>query len=94
MALEQLEQLRDDAKAIAARLVDMFSRHVWDPWVEAGHPVDAVPQMVDRIRRLKPLPIAAMDSVLAHALDREIGRVVADKLAELHRVQASAQDDE
>ena len=79
VALEELERLRNDARRIAGRLVDMFTRHVWDPWVEAGHPVDAVPQMVERIRRLKPLPVAAMDSVLAHALDREIGRVVADK---------------
>jgi DNA-binding transcriptional MerR regulator len=94
VALQELEHLRNDARRIAGRLVDMFTRHVWDPWVEAGHPVDAVPQMVERIRRLKPLPVAAMDSVLAHALDREIGRVVAHKLAELQRFQAGIDDSE
>lgn len=82
-ALDELERLRRDAAAIAERLVEIVTRHIWDPWVAEGHPTQKVPAMIEHIRRLKPLPGVAMQSVLAKALDEEIGKVVATRLAEL-----------
>lgn len=83
VALDELARLRQDAAQIAERLVEIVTRHLWDPWVAAGRPTDEVPAMVEHIRRLKPLPGLAMQSVLAQALDEEIGRVVARKMSDL-----------
>src|SRR5688572_10292126 len=35
-AVAELAELRKQARAMASRLIAMFTDHIWDPWVKAG----------------------------------------------------------
>jgi len=74
--LDVLAELRRHADEVAVAMVDLFARHVIAPWVAAGQPLDELPDLLDRIRRTKPLPIAAVNAVLVQALEREVGKVL------------------
>lgn len=82
-ALDELAELRERARLIASRFVALFTRHVWRPWVEAGQPMESLPELLDTIRRLKPMPSIAVSAVLAQAIDEEVARVVASELREV-----------
>jgi DNA-binding transcriptional MerR regulator len=70
--LDVLAALRSHADEIASSMVRMFTRHVIAPWAASGQPLEQLPDLLDRIRRTKPLPIAAVTAVLAQALEREV----------------------
>jgi DNA-binding transcriptional MerR regulator len=72
-----LAELRTHADQIATAMVRMFARHVIAPWAASGQPLEALPDLLDRIRRTKPLPIAATTAVLGQALEREVRKVLA-----------------
>lgn len=76
-AVEELMVLREQARATASRLVSLFTKYVWEPWVEAGKPMDQVPELIRKVRKLQPAPPMAVSAAMAQALDREIGRAVA-----------------
>lgn len=77
VALDQLAVLREGTTTMAKALVAMFADHVIAPWARAGHPVEAVPDLLDRVRRTKPLPLIAIDALMSRALEREVTRVLA-----------------
>jgi DNA-binding transcriptional MerR regulator len=75
--LDVLAELRRHADEIAASMVGMFARHVIAPWAASGQPLETLPDLLDRVRRTKPLPLAAVNAVLAQALEREVRSVLA-----------------
>jgi len=76
VALDQLAVLREGTDAMAKALVSMFAEHVIAPWVAAGHPVEAVPDLLDRVRRTKPLPLIAISALMGRALEKEVVAVL------------------
>jgi DNA-binding transcriptional MerR regulator len=76
VVLDELVRLRRHAEEIAQSLVAMFAAHVVAPWSAAGQPLEALPDLLDRVRRTKPLPLVAVDAVLSQALEREVGAVL------------------
>jgi DNA-binding transcriptional MerR regulator len=76
VALDQLVVLRDGTGQMAKALVAMFAEHVITPWAAAGHPVEAVPELLDRVRRTKPLPLVAVTALMRKALEREVATVL------------------
>ncbi|HEX2064968.1 MAG TPA: MerR family transcriptional regulator [Acidimicrobiales bacterium] len=87
VAQEQLAALRADMEQVAARFVDLFDRHVWQPFAEAGMPSERLPDVTESLRRLRPLAKEAVDAVLAQAMDRRTaastaGRAIAVTPAE------------
>lgn len=76
VALDQLVVLREGTSAMAKALVTMFAAHVIAPWAAAGHPVEAVPDLLDRVRRTKPLPLVAVGALMRKALDKEVSAVL------------------
>jgi DNA-binding transcriptional MerR regulator len=74
--LDVLAELRSHANEIASSMVRMFARHVIAPWAASGQPLEQLPDLLDRIRGTKPLPIAAVNAVLAQALEREVRSVL------------------
>jgi DNA-binding transcriptional MerR regulator len=74
--LDVLADLRTHADDIASSMVRMFARHVIAPWAASGQPLEQLPDLLDRVRRTKPLPIAAVNAVLAQALEREVRSVL------------------
>jgi homoserine kinase len=75
--LDVLAELRRHADEIAASMVGLFARHVIAPWAASGQPLETLPDLLDRVRRTKPLPLAAVNAVLAQALEREVRSVLA-----------------
>ena len=67
---DTLAALRDDMARIAARLVGMFERYVWKPFVEAGMPADRLPDVTDALRRMRPLAATTVQATLAQAMQR------------------------
>lgn len=72
VALDQLVVLREGPSAMAKALVAMFAEHVIAPWAAAGHSLDAIPDLLDRVRRTKPLPLVAVTALMRKALEREV----------------------
>lgn len=77
VALDQLAILRESTSHMANALVSMFANHIVQPWARAGHSLATLPELVDRIRRAKPLPLVAVESLLQQAIEREVERVMA-----------------
>jgi DNA-binding transcriptional MerR regulator len=67
--LDSLAALREDMGHIAARLVGMFERYVWKPYVEAGMPADRLPEVTDALRRMRPLAATSVQATLAQAME-------------------------
>jgi DNA-binding transcriptional MerR regulator len=68
--LDSLAALRDDMSRIAARLVGMFERYVWKPYVEAGMPAERLPEVTDALRRMRPLAATSVQATLAQAMQQ------------------------
>ena len=79
-AVQELAELRRQARAMASRLIAMFTDHIWDPWVKAGRPASQIPELVAKIKLLQPAPPTAVSAVVAQALDREVARTVSTRL--------------
>jgi len=67
---DALAALRDDMNRVAARLVGLFERYIWKPYVEAGMPADRLPEITDALRRTRPLAAISVHAVLARAMAR------------------------
>lgn len=67
---DALAALRDDMNRVAARLVGMFERFIWKPYVEAGMPAERLPEITDALRRMRPLAAISVHAVLAQAMAR------------------------
>ena len=67
---DALAALRSDMARIAARLVGLFERYVWKPFVEAGMPAERLPEVTDALRRMRPLAATTVQATLAQAMER------------------------
>jgi DNA-binding transcriptional MerR regulator len=65
---DALATLRDDMARIAARLVGMFEKYVWKPYVEAGMPPERLPEVTEALRRMRPLAASTVQATLAQAM--------------------------
>lgn len=83
--LDLLAELREHADQMATSMIRMFGRHVIAPWAASGQPLETLPDLLDRIRRTKPLPIVAATAVLGQALDREVRNVLATAVPQKKR---------
>jgi hypothetical protein len=79
-ALDELANLRVLAGEMARRFFTLFRAHVWAPWEEAGRPLERIPELLDTMRRLKPLPMQAVSATLGKALEHEVNAVMAEHL--------------
>lgn len=71
-ALDEYERLTVDGARIAVRLVALFEDHVWEPFVAAGMPPEALPAVTGSLQRVRPLASAAVGAVLARAMERAV----------------------
>ena len=80
-ALDEYVQLADDMERIARRLVSMFERHVWEPFVAAGLPAERLPEVTEALRRVRPTAFAAVHAVLAQQMERAVSDSAAKQAA-------------
>ncbi len=78
--LDVAEELRADTLAIAGRFVELFDRHVWKPFVEAGAPPDRLAEVTETLRRLRPMAFESVAAALAGSMDRAIEEAAADNV--------------
>ena len=82
-ALDEYERLVADAARVAARFVELFEAHLWEPFVEAGMPAERLSELTDALQRVRPLATAAMDTTLAHAMERAVAASVTRQMTRL-----------
>lgn len=66
---DELAGLRADMGRVAARLVAIFERHVWEPYVAAGMPAERLAEITDALRRMRPLAAMSVQATLAQAME-------------------------
>jgi DNA-binding transcriptional MerR regulator len=68
---------------LADAFVNMFLRHVWQPYVDAGMPPERLPHITEALERQRPLAESAVLAAMAQAMQRRVEAVVRDQAPEL-----------
>ncbi len=69
--IDQYEQLRVEAEAVATRFTDVFRTHLWAPFVAAGAPPAGAAALVEQLEALGPLAEGVVVTTLRHALQEQ-----------------------
>lgn len=77
--LAELSALRADLDRIAGRLVALFDRWVWQPFLDTGMPAERLPEVTERLRRLRPLAGVVVNVLLAGAMERQTAAIAAGR---------------
>jgi DNA-binding transcriptional MerR regulator len=80
-ALDEYVQLAQDMERIARRLVSLFERHVWEPFVAAGLPAERLPEVTEALKRVRPTAFAAVQAVLAQEMEQAVSDSAAKQAA-------------
>ena len=89
--LDEYERLTQTTTGIAARFTELFERHLWRPFAEAGMPPDRVEQLTATLERLGPLAEEVVAVALRQALQQEAAAFVANQAASTIRPQSHPQ---
>jgi DNA-binding transcriptional MerR regulator len=76
VTLDEYEQLRTEAARIADRFTEVFRRHLWEPFVSSGMPVDQITRLIEALEKLGPLAEAVVVMSLRHALQTAAERFI------------------
>lgn len=71
LMVEELARVGAVIEEIARRFVSHFHRYVSGPYVQAGMPLDQLPALQSRLRRLRKLSQHLLTPLMSDALDRE-----------------------
>jgi DNA-binding transcriptional MerR regulator len=75
-ALDVAATLKSGAAAAARAYVDLFTRHVWEPYEQAGEPPSEWPKVRDALDRLQPLAgeslLAVFQLVMGEAVEKAL----------------------
>lgn len=80
-ALDEYERVVADTTRIAARFVELFETHVWEPFVAAGMPAEDLAGVTDALQRVRPLAGAAVGATLARAMEGAVAASAARQMA-------------
>jgi DNA-binding transcriptional MerR regulator len=78
--LDEYERLGQTTGEIAARFTELFERHLWQPFAEAGMPPERIRELTATLARLGPLAESVVALTLRHALQQQAAAFIA-KLA-------------
>jgi DNA-binding transcriptional MerR regulator len=87
--LDEYEQLTQTTADIAARFTELFERHLWQPFAEAGMPPEQIGQLTATLERLGPLAESIVALTLRHALQQQAAAFIAKQAATTIRPQDS-----
>lgn len=71
LMVEELARVGEVLEEIARRFVSHFHRYVSGPYVQAGMPLDQLPALQARLRRMRKLSQHLLTPLMSDALDRE-----------------------
>jgi DNA-binding transcriptional MerR regulator len=75
--LDEYEQLTQTTADIATRFTELFERHLWQPFAEAGMPPEQIGQLTTTLERLGPLAESVVALTLRHALQQQATAFIA-----------------
>jgi DNA-binding transcriptional MerR regulator len=81
--LDELESLQSVTDSIAERFTDVFARHLWEPFVQAGMPADQVQSLTGSLQRLSTLAEAVVEASLREAMHRRASGFIAEQASRL-----------
>ena len=80
VAVDIAATLKKQAETVARAYVNLFLDHVWEPFAEAGEPVEEWPRVRETLERLRPLAgeslLAMFQVVMTDAVERALADVV------------------
>lgn len=82
-ALNQYEELADDLRRIADRFVTVFEEYVWEPFVQAGMPMERLPEVTESLQRMRPAASSSVDAVFAHEMEEAVQVSTARQVARI-----------
>ena len=78
--LDATGQIRAHADGIAEVFEGVWMRHVWEPFVAAGAPQEALQQIKRTLAEVQPLALDAVIALFAVAMEERIERSIADQV--------------
>ena len=81
--LDEFVRLRGDLHEVALRFVGLFTRHVLDPFLEAGMPKEKLDAVVEHLKRLRQLAVSATETLMRQAISDETEAAARANLAHL-----------
>jgi DNA-binding transcriptional MerR regulator len=75
--LDAAAEIRSATDRLAERFVALFTDHVWQPFVDAGLPVEDLPRITATLQRQRPLVEKAVMPALAQAMQRHTDEAAA-----------------
>jgi DNA-binding transcriptional MerR regulator len=79
--LDEYERLTQTTADIATRFTELFERHLWQPFAEAGMPPERIGQLTATLERLGPLAESVVALTLRHALQQQAAAFLAKQAA-------------
>lgn len=73
--LEAAETIHRTADRLAKTFVDLFVRHVWEPFLQEGMPPERLPEITAALERARPLATQAVVPMLAQAMEKRVNKV-------------------
>jgi DNA-binding transcriptional MerR regulator len=83
--LDAADTIRRTADKLAKTFVDLFVRHVWEPFVNDGMPPERLPEITAALERARPLATQAVVPVLAQAMEKRVNKVTAEQSSALFK---------
>ena len=80
-AIDESEQLAADMGQVARRMVKLFERHVWEPFVAAGYPADRLADVTAALQQVRPVTATTVLSSLAKAMEEAVAVSTAEQTA-------------
>ncbi|MGH2704101.1 MAG: MerR family transcriptional regulator [Actinomycetota bacterium] len=81
--LDAHAELVRDTQRMARRFVQMFERHIWEPYVAAGLPAERLEEITNTLRRLRPTAWVSVHATLMQAMERAVGASTSEQLDRL-----------
>jgi DNA-binding transcriptional MerR regulator len=82
-------EVRDHLDAIATAFLRLFADYVWRPFEDAGEPREGLDHMLEAIERLRPLALAAIQSMfqmaMGEAAEKRLGSELQRRLEQRSR---------
>jgi DNA-binding transcriptional MerR regulator len=81
--LDEFVRLRGDLHEVALRFVGLFTRHVLDPFLEAGMPKERLDGVIEHLKRLRQLAVSATETLMRQAISDETEAAARANLAQI-----------
>jgi DNA-binding transcriptional MerR regulator len=79
-SLDVAAKLEVDAGRVARDFVELFEKHVWEPFIAEGMPPERLPEVTSTLRRLRPMASAAVGVALGRAMEREVAAATMEQM--------------